>query len=218
MSTRIVALAFVLCPAFLVINPARADSIVSLASVGTVVDSGQSTSAGATIAIAPNTGWASALPGSSWVSFSSTGDTSGAGFVSVPNGSVISFFDVFDLSGTAIGGSLTVMADDSATVLLNGVTLMAEATSIGNTYSTCSDFGIGCILPTTINVPSYLLNSGANTLEFQVAQRAGSSFGLDYLGSVIDLVDTLEPASGLMFGLGLLALSAIVWRRGGQQV
>ena len=138
------------------------------------------------IVIAPNTAWASALPGSSWVSFGLTGDTSNPGFFVVPNGTVVSFFDVFNVPGTPTGGTLTVMADDSATVLLNGVVLMAEATSVGNNYATCSDFGIGCVRPTVLDLPASLLQTGSNTLEFEVAQRAGSSFGLDYAGSVID--------------------------------
>jgi hypothetical protein len=147
------------------------------------------------------------------VSFGSTGDTLASGFVAIPNGTVVSFFQVINLPGTATGGSLTVMADDSAAVLLNGVSLTSEAGSIGNIYTTCSDFGIGCVLPTTINLSAPLFHSGANTLEFQVAQRGGSSFGLDYSGSVSDVVDTAEPASGLMLGLGLLVLSPVVYRR-----
>ena len=210
---RTAGLAVFLLLSIFAIKPAQADSIVSLASVGTAADSGQSNSNGATIAIAPNAAWANALPGSAWVSFGSTGDTSAAGFVATPNGTIVSFFDVFNIPATATGGSLTVMADDSATVLLNGVSLMSEATSTGNTYGTCSDFGIGCVLPTTINLPASLFHSGLNTLEFQVAQRAGYSFGLDYSGSVIDPVTIPEPGSGLLLGLGLLTLSVAVCRQ-----
>jgi len=212
--TRGAGLAVLLLLSFFDIKSTHADSIISLASVGTAVDSGQTNVNGATIAIAPNVAWASALPGSSWVSFSSTGDTSAAGFVAVPNGTVVTFFDVFNIPGIATGGSLTVMADDSATILLNGVILTTEATSTGNTYSTCSDFGIGCILPMAINLPASLFQAGLNTLEFEVAQRNGSSFGLDYSASVIDPVEISEPGAGLMlgFGFGLLILSVAVYR------
>jgi len=209
---RTASLAVFLLLSVFAIKPAHADSVISLASAGTAADFDQTNSNGATIAIAPNAAWAKALPGSSWVSVGPTGDTSAASFVAVPNGTVVSFFDVFDISGTATGGSLTVMADDSATVLLDGVILMTEATSTGNTYGTCSDFGIGCVLPTTINLPASFLQSGLNTLEFQVAQRAGSSFGLDYSGSVIDPIEIPEPASGSMLGVGLLIFSAFVFR------
>lgn len=197
----------------------RADTIdISLASVGSAADSGQFNSTGDTIAIAPNAAWATALPGSSWVSFGSTGDTSAPGFFVVPNGTVISFFDVFTVAGVATGGTLSVMADDSAAVLLNGVSLMAEATSVGNTYSTCSDFGIGCVSPVTIDLPASLLQTGVNTLEFQVAQRDGSSFGLDYSGSVADPLPVSEPGSGLQLGMGFLILAFVGYRRDESQM
>ena len=192
----------------------HADGVnIDLASAGSAADSGQSNSNGATIAIAPNALWSAALPGSSWVSFGSTGDTSATGFFVVPNGTVVDFFEVFDVPGVATGGTLTVMADDSATVLLNGATLIAEATPVGNTYATCSDFGIGCITPTTINLPESLFQTGLNTLEFQVVQEAGSSFGLDYLATVTDPLSVPEPGSGTLAGMGLLILAVFGCRR-----
>jgi hypothetical protein len=197
---------------------AHADSIISLASLGTSADSGESNSMGATIAISPNTSWATALTGSSWVSFADTGNTSAPGFVTVANGTVVSFFDTFNIAGTPTGGTLTVMADDSATVLLNGVNLMSEASSTGNTYATCSNFGIGCVSPTTITLPASVLLSGSNTLEFEVAQRAGYSFGLDYIASITDPSSVFEPASGLLVALGLVALSVVGLRRKAGQV
>jgi PEP-CTERM motif len=191
----------------------NADTVTTLGSVGTAIDSGQTNSNGNTIAIAPNSLWAPALAGTSWVSFGLTGDTQNPGFFVVPNGTVVSFYDVFNLAGTATGGSLTVMADDSATVILNGVTLMSEASSVGNTYATCSDFGIGCLQPTTFDLPTDVLTAGSNTLEFQVAQRAGSSFGLDYSGYVTDPVATPEPGSGILLALGLLTMAIFALRR-----
>jgi hypothetical protein len=197
---------------------AHADSIVSLASLGTSADSGESNSMGATIAISPNTSWATALTGSSWVSFANTGNTSAPGFVTVPNGTVVSFLDTFNIGGTPTGGTITVMADDSAAVLLNGVSLMSEASSTGNTYATCSNFGVGCVSPTTITIPASVLKTGSNTLEFDVAQRAGYSFGLDYIASITDPSSVPEPGSGLLVGLGLLALSVVGLRRKAGQI
>jgi PEP-CTERM motif len=198
---------------FCVAANVNADTVISLGSVGTAADSGQTNSNGNTIAIAPNSLWAPALSGTSWVSYGLTGDTQNPGFFVVPNGTVVSFYDVFNLAGTATGGSLTVMADDSATVILNGVTLMAEAPSIGNTYATCSDFGIGCVKPTKFDLPTSVLTTGSNMLEFQVAQRAGSSFGLDYSGFVTDPVATPEPGTGMLLALGLLGMVMFAFRR-----
>jgi hypothetical protein len=203
---------------FFCVTAAHADSIVSVASLGTSADSGESNSMGATIAISPNTGWATALTGSSWVSFANTGNTSAPGFVTVPNGTVVSFFDTFYIAGTPTGGTITVMADDSAAVLLNGVNLMSEASATGNTYTTCSNFGIGCLSPTTITIPASDLQTGSNTLEFDVAQRAGYSFGLDYIASITDPSSMTEPASGLLLALGLVGLAAMSIRRKGWQV
>jgi hypothetical protein len=197
---------------------AHGDSIISLASLGTSADSGESNSMGATIAISPNTSWATALTGSSWVSFANTGNTSAPGFVTVANGTVVSFFDTFNIAGTPTGGTITVMADDSATVLLNGVNLMSEVLSTGNTYTTCSNFGIGCVTPTTITIPASDLQTGSNTLEFNVAQRAGYSFGLDYIASITDPSSMTEPASGSLLVLGLVGLGAMSIRRKGWQV
>jgi hypothetical protein len=189
----------------------NADTI-PLDSSGTAIDAGQSNSRGNTIAVAPNTSWAAPLSGSSWVSFGLTGNPSTPGFFVVPNGTVVSFLDVFDISGTPTGGTISVMADDSATVILNGVTLMLEGSMTGNTYSTCSDFGIGCLVPRIITLPTSALHTGSNTLEFDVAQRGGSSFGLDYSGSVSDTVSTPEPASALLLEFGLLLIAVFVTR------
>jgi hypothetical protein len=210
-SIRAVAFAFVL---FAMAAGIRADSVtIGLASAGTAADSGQFNSDGNTIAIAPNAAWAAALPGSSWVSFGLTGDTSAPGFFVVPNGTVVSFLDTFTVPGVATGGTLTVMADDSAAVFLNGVSLIAEATSVGNAYNTCSNFGIGCVQATTIDLPGSLFTTGSNTLEFQVAQRAGSSFGLDYVATVIDPLPVSEPGSGILMAIGLLGLAIAGFRR-----
>ena len=204
---KLIAVFFVLF-GLAVIKPAKADSIVTLASASTATDSSQSNSNGSNIAITPNSAWASALPGSSWVSFTTTGDSSASNFVTVANGTVVSFLDNFTLSGAATSGTLAVMADDSATVLLNGVQLIGE-TLANNTYAICSDFGVGCLQPTILDLPVSLLKTGSNTLEFQVAQRDGSSFGLDFLGSITDPspVNTPEASSGAFLVLALIGMA-----------
>ncbi len=134
------------------------------------------------------------------------------GLSRVANGTVVDFFDVFTVPGTATGGSISVMADDSAAVYLNGVLLVAEASSAGNTYRTCSDFGIGCIHPEVIDLPAADLHSGSNTLEFAVAQRDGSSYGLDYAGYVTDPLATPEPVPLVLVGTGLLGMAFLLRR------
>jgi hypothetical protein len=52
------------------------------------------------------------------------------------------------------------------------------------------------------------LESGSNTLEFEVAQRDRSSFGLDYAGSVIGVP---ESGSGTLLIFGLLMLGPVAF-------
>jgi len=161
---------------------------------------------GANIAISQNPLWSSPIAGSSWVSFTTSGSPSASNFVTVANGTVVDFFDTFTLSGSATSGTLAVMADDSATVLLNGVALISE-TMTNNTYRICSDFGVGCLQPTILDLPVSLINSGSNTLEFEVAQRNGSSFGLDFLATIVDPVTTPEASTGAMLLLSVAGIA-----------
>jgi PEP-CTERM motif len=132
----------------------------------------------------------------------------------VPNGTVVAFNQNFFIPGTVDSGWLTVMGDDSLAVLLNGNTLLLEAPSSGNTYATCSDFGAGCLPSTqvTLDLKPYL-NTGDNTLQFLVAQRAGASFGLNYAGEIHDTAPVPEPATILMFGTGLLGVLGAARRK-----
>ena len=199
--------AFLVICALAFVGAANADTI-TLDSLGTSADTGQTNSDGATIAVAPNSEWAAALPGSSWVSFASTGSTSAPGFIVVPNGTSVTFSDVFNVSGTPTGGSISLMADDSAAVYLNGTLLMPAASTTGNTYTICSNFGIGCLAATTINLPAADLNAGSNTLSFVVTQENGSSFGLDYSGTVTDPSTTSVPEPGIavLMMIGLVSV------------
>ncbi len=210
-SRNLVVALFVLISLTL-IRPAHADSIVILASASSTAHSGQTNSNGANITIAKNSRWADTLRGSAWVSYTTMGNTSASGFVTVANGRVVSFFDSFNLAGPAT--SVAVMVDDSASVLLNWVVLIGE-TVAKNTHASCSDFGVGCLQPTVLDLPVSLLHSGTNTLEFQVAQRNGGSFGLDFLESIADAspVTTPEAATGALLALGLGALGLIGFER-----
>jgi hypothetical protein len=181
---------------------------VTIASLGFVADAGQTNNSGVgqTIAIDPNAAWSNALGTSSWVSFTTSGNTSASNYAQVANGTVTSFFDSFTLSGTPTSGSIEVMADDSTSVLLNGHLLIAEASTTNNTYSTCSDFAIGCKGAYVINLPTDYLVTGDNVLQFDVAQRAGVSYGLDYYGVINQTAAVPEPSSMLLLGSGISAV------------
>jgi hypothetical protein len=54
------------------------------------------------------------------------------------------------------------------------------------------------------------LQDGTNTLSFVVYQEAGSSYGLDYAGTV---TTTPEPGSLVMLAMGLMGIALTARRR-----
>ena len=162
----------------------------------------------------PNPSWGSALAGSDWISYGSTGDHSDPGYFNPANGTLVTFTTTFVLTGAITAATLSVMADDSTSVVLNGHTLATANTTRG---STCSNTPIGCLASTEgvfsfASLSPYLVD-GTNTLSFGVLQVHGSSFGLDFAGRVTDNTATPEPAALALVGVGLLLLSVRRWRR-----
>jgi hypothetical protein len=189
-------------------------SAAPLVFFGSDGGAGETNSIGDTVAISKHPGWANPYADTSWVSYANTGDPSSPGYTVSPNGQVVSFYDSFFLpSATDVTGWLRVMADDSAGVYLNGTLLMAEASQIGNPYSTCSNTPIGCLDSTAVVLNlTPLLQQGNNSLLFNVAQRNGSSLGLNYFGEVNQVP---EPASMILIGTGLIGIAARARKRYG---
>jgi PEP-CTERM motif len=186
---------------------AKADSQQIVSSTATTNNSGS-----ATQVISPNPAWAAPLAGSSWISFTNTGDPSSSGFTVVPNGTAVTFTQTFNLVGTITGANLDVLADDTASVWLNGTELASG--NLGGSYPTCSSLPIGC-LTSTMGIFNFAelqpyLQDGTNTLSFVVYQEAGSSYGLDYSGTV---TTTPEPSALMMLGMGLMGIAVTARRR-----
>ncbi len=192
---------------------ANADTFIASDAANTTNDSGTQglVNAGPTQDIAQHPAWAAPLPGSSWISYAVTGDPSLSNYYVVPNGTSVTFSQTFNLDSPATGGTLSVMADDTTSVILNNVTIYAAA--LGGSYPTCSSQPIGCLTSTaaTIDLSAFLndFNTGLNTISFQVYQEAGASFGLDYAGTV----STPEPGMLAMLGIGLAGLFLLGRRR-----
>jgi hypothetical protein len=182
------------------LNPGVANSAVAYDPLSSTVNNGSTS----TFDINSSSVWHAALPNSSYVSFNAqSGPTSS---VVVPNGDYI-YTTTFTLAAADASdvAALSLLADDTASVFLNGVLIEPSAgpLGLGNTYSHCSDTGVNCITPTTFTFTG--LQAGLNQLRFDVKQVNGASEGLDFSGSLTPAA-VPEPYSLALFGTGLLGL------------
>lgn len=186
------------------------------ANLGTTLDSAGTIAA---INVTPNPGWDPAAP--QWVSdTANTGDPGDPNFVALPSG-WSTFYHTFTLDPgefNLLAANLTVWADDTANVVLNGTEIFAA--SVGP-FTTCSSVAIGCLSTTKgvfgfADLAPFLNLGGVNQLEFNVFQATQRvSFGLAYSGSfeTEDLPDTEVPEPGTAFLLGAGICAATLLRK-----
>jgi len=141
-----------------------------------VSDGDEIASVGTVQVVTPHPSWAQPLEGTSWISIAQTGWPLSTW---LPNGTVVSFFEMFSLDSLPSSAMVTFAADDSASLWVNGELVVAEAPTAGNAYTVCSDTGVTCTAHTTVDVLPWLIGGG-NEMRFDVAQRGGWSYGLNY--------------------------------------
>ena len=154
--------------------------------------------------------WASALPTSFYVS-SNPGDGPG-GSHEEPNGTYV-YTSTFSLTSGTYSGTLALLADDTATIKLNGVTIFSADTSDG--YPHCASSVPNCMTVDTTSLYNSLFNTGngaagLNTLEIDLVQGGSDRLGVDISGSI---TPTPEPNSLLLLGSGVAGSAGAIFRR-----
>ena len=170
---------------------------------------------GVNVIINPHPAWSPNADGK-WISYAQTGyegseyppNTS----FDVPTASFLELFNVTHISQ----GSVTVWADDTADVWLNG-TQIASHNPVQD--GACAAGPIGCEIGEglTLNLTPYL-HTGVNSLWFVVYQRGTAPgglpgngepnpFGVKYSGAVSD-VHAPEPGSMILMIVGIALIAA----------
>ena len=185
---------------------AMAGTISSYGTVGTaptgVINSALTSTSGTTYNIPTGGIWSAPVGGSSWVGIN-PGDYPGGGHVE-PSGTYT--YSTSFLATSNETATLTVMADDTTSVYLNGALILSPTSFTAAAH--CVAGLPTCTAPDTFSFSGF--TNGVNTLSFGVQQIYKAATGVDFSGSI---GVTPEPSSLLLMGSGLTAMAGTFFRR-----
>jgi hypothetical protein len=167
-----------------------------------------------------NPNWAPDQDGASWVSYEDTGySASDADYSPNPlvnstnvNSPNAEFFQTFTDNVSLLSLTLTVWGDDTALVLLDGTQISPNVTFTQMSGMECAPSGITCSGPGTIITVNDIA-AGTHTLQFNVYQTGGGTYGVMYEGTVNDLSSAPEPGTCVLMGAGLAAVALFRQKR-----
>ena len=152
--------------------------------------------------------WTPAGGNSSWVSYNpQTGPT--GNFVA-PNGTY-TYTTTFTVAGGNYAGTLSALADDTTSVLLDGNTVIPAGVIGSNAH--CADGSPNCLTPGTFDFGGMFLAAGTHTLTFNVIQSGLVFEGLDFYGSISTTSPVPEPGTLFLLGTGLVGSAGTLMRR-----
>jgi hypothetical protein len=165
-----------------------------------------------TYSVSPGTAWAaagSAADGttSTWESYDPNSGPLGNEANADENG-FYTYTTNFQLTSTNWSGELSILADDTAAVYLNGIEILAPGMIGGDGH--CADGTPNCLVAGTAYISSSDLLLGFNQLYFVVDQSGSSYQGVDYYGQ---MSTTPEPNTLLLLGTGLLGSAGALFRK-----
>jgi PEP-CTERM motif len=160
--------------------------------------------------------WAQAIGSSSWVSY----EASGPDDPNSPQNAFYYYTSTFTASPGTYAGSISVLADDTAEILLNGVIVVNFANisndghcAVGGNGPTCGYYGQTA--DSEYTVPLSLFLGSSNTLEIIEAQTGNGPAGVDFMGGLnsANVAATPEPGSLTLLGTGLGLLALVLFRK-----
>lgn len=171
-----------------------------------------STGTNATVGISPGTVWAPPLVAgdgevSAWVSYDEhSGPTGGETSATFDANGYYEYATSFNYLNPSVD-SLTVAADDTVAIYLNGVQILPEGIIGGDGH--CSDGAPNC-RPGGSSTVFFSAPAGFNLVDFVVYQSGSIYQGLDWVGTV---TETPEPNSLILLGTGLLGSAGALFRK-----